>query len=133
MEESAGAREAWLNFCDRLSATDSDSFDDIVADDAKLIIGTAPAEWVEDGPQMRSGFETEGYAMRPDDPQAHEEGSMAWVVDQPLLVFPDGTSVPTRLTAVMRRDAGKWKIVHAHFSVGVPDEEVVALTEKWTA
>jgi hypothetical protein len=24
-----------------------------------------------------------------------------------------------------------WKLVHAHFSSGVPDEEVVALQQRW--
>lgn len=132
MDESPGAREAWLRFCDRLSASDAESFDGLVAGDAKLIIGTAPGEWVEDRRRMRSGFETEGFQMQPHDPQAHEEGTMAWVADQPLLVQPDGSSVPTRMTAVMRKDGVSWKLVHAHFSVGVPDEEVIALTRKWS-
>lgn len=132
MEQSAGARTAWLNFCERLSASDAESFDELVAEDAKLIIGTAPGEWVEERSRMRLGFETEGYAMQPDDPQAHEEGSMAWVADQPLLIQPDGTSIPTRLTAVMRKEGDNWKLVHAHFSVGVPDEEVFALAERWS-
>jgi ketosteroid isomerase-like protein len=132
MDESASAREAWVGFCERLSASDADSFDDFVADDAKLIIGTAPGEWVDDRPQMRFGFETEDFSMQPGHPTAHEEGSMAWVADEPTILMQDGSSVPARLTAVMRKDAGTWKIVHAHFSVGVPDEEVVLLTQEWS-
>jgi ketosteroid isomerase-like protein len=132
MDESASAREAWLGFCERLTASDADSFDDFVAADAKLIIGTAPGEWVEDRPQMRFGFETEGFSMRPGEPTAYEEGSMAWVADEPTIEGPDGSSVPARLTAVMRMDGDRWKIVHAHFSVGVPDDEVVTLTLKWS-
>ena len=57
---------------------------------------------------------------------------MAWVADEPTIEMPDGSSVPARLTAVMRIDGDRWKIVHAHFSVGVPDEEVVPLTQKWS-
>jgi ketosteroid isomerase-like protein len=81
---------------------------------------------------MRSGFETPGFAMRPGVVTAFEEGSMAWVADEPTIAAPDGSEVPARLTAVMRRDGGGWKIVHAHFSVGVPDDEVVSLTRKWS-
>jgi len=37
----------------------------------------------------------------------------------------------TRVTAVLRREGEAWRIVHAHFSVGVPDEEVVELQRRW--
>jgi ketosteroid isomerase-like protein len=132
LEESRSAREAWIGFCERLTATDAGSFDDYVAEDAKLIIGTAPGEWIEDRSGMRSGFETPGFEIQPGVVTAYEEGSMAWVADEPAIVAPDGSSVPTRVTAVMRKDSGAWKIVHAHFSVGVPDDEVVSLTQKWS-
>jgi ketosteroid isomerase-like protein len=36
-----------------------------------------------------------------------------------------------RVTAVVRQEDGAWRIVHAHFSVGVPDEEVVELQARW--
>ena len=39
----------------------------------------------------------------------------------------------TRLTAVLPNEDGRWKIVHAHFSIGVPDEEVVELQQRWVA
>jgi hypothetical protein len=58
---------------------------------------------------------------------------MGWVVDQPTFILPDASAFQTRLTAVVRREDGRWKIVHAHFSVGVPDEEVVDLQERWLA
>src|SRR3712207_7906661 len=44
-------------------------------------------------------------------------------VDQPAFVFPDGSVMQTRLTAVMRQEEGRWKLVHMHLSVGVPDED----------
>jgi hypothetical protein len=37
----------------------------------------------------------------------------------------------TRLTAVLRREDERWKVVHMHVSVGVPDEEVSDLQERW--
>ena len=61
-----------------------------------------------------------------DNLRGYEEGSMGWAVDQPTFVLPAGSTIPTRLTAVVRQeDGGKWKLVHAHFAVGVPDEEAV--------
>jgi hypothetical protein len=38
--------------------------------------------------------------------------------------LPDGSPIPTRLTAVVRQEHGsEWKLVHADRKVGVPDEE----------
>ena len=98
MEESADVREALLRFCERLSANDVGSFDDLVSRQATLIIGTAPGEWVEDRERMRYGFEAEGVRLEPSDPRGYAEGSLGWVVDQPRFVFPDGSAMQTRVT-----------------------------------
>lgn len=132
MDESAEVRDAWVRFCDRLSAGDVDSFDDVVSAEAKLIIGSAPGEWVDDRPRMKFGFEAEGVTLTPKEPRGYAEGSMGWVVDEPDFGFPDGSVMKPRVTAVMREEDGAWKLVHAHFSVGVPDEEVVELQRRWS-
>ncbi|MDQ4059074.1 MAG: nuclear transport factor 2 family protein, partial [Actinomycetota bacterium] len=46
--------------------------------------------------------------------------------------LPDGSAFDCRVTAVARREGEVWRLVHAHFSVGVPDEEVVELQKKWS-
>jgi ketosteroid isomerase-like protein len=35
-----------------------------------------------------------------------------------------GSSTPFRLTAVMHREQGKWKIIQLHFSIGVPNSQL---------
>ncbi|MDQ3589118.1 MAG: nuclear transport factor 2 family protein [Actinomycetota bacterium] len=83
---------------------------------------------------MRFGFEAEGVRLEAgDDPTGFEEGSMGWFVDEPTFVFPDGSAMDTRLTAVMHQEEGRWKLVHMHVSVGVPDEEVVELQRRWSS
>jgi ketosteroid isomerase-like protein len=131
VHRSEDVKAAFLAFCDRLSAGDVAAFDDVVASDAKLIIGTAPGEWIDDRARMRFGFEAEGLRLEPKNPEAYEEGTMGWVVDEPTFVFPDGSSLTIRLTVVMRRETDRWKVVHGHFSVGVPDDDVVALVQRW--
>ena len=131
MEQSDGVRGAYLRFCDRLSAGDVASFDDLVSQEAKLVVGTAPGELVDDRPRMRYGFEAEGLRLEPSDPVGYEEGTLGWLFDQPRFVFPDDSAMQTRVTAVLRREGEAWRIVHAHFSVGVPDEEVVELRRRW--
>jgi ketosteroid isomerase-like protein len=132
MRESTAVRDAMLRFYDRLSAGDVASFDEVVAHDAALIIGTAPGEWVTERDRMRFGFEAEGLRLETGGSAvAYEEGSMGWVADEPTFSFPDGSAMKTRLTAVLREEGGNWALVHMHVSVGVPDEEVVDLQRRW--
>jgi SnoaL-like domain len=133
MQQSEEVRDAILRFCERLSAGDVASFDELVSQEpSTLIIGTAPGEWVTERERMRFGFEAEGVRLEAKNPVGYEAGSLGWVVDQPAFVFPDGSVMQTRLTAVMRQEEGRWKLVHMHFSVGVPDEQVVQLQQRWS-
>jgi hypothetical protein len=58
-----------------------------------------------------------------------EASSVGWGTDRPRFVFPDGSRLPTRLTAVLRHQDGDWKVVHLHFPVGVPDEQAIEPAE----
>jgi hypothetical protein len=134
MRQSAEVREAMLRFYDRLSASDVASFDRLVSQEpATLVIGTAPGEWVTERDRLRFGFEAEGVRIEAGEPLGYEEGSLGWVVDQPRFFLPDGSAMQTRLTAVLRREGGAWKLVHMHVSVGVPDDEVVELQQRWAS
>jgi SnoaL-like domain len=134
MQQSAEVRDAMLRFYDRLSASDVASFDQLVSQDpATLVIGTAPGEWVTDRDRLRFGFETEGVRIQAGEPAGYEEGSLGWMVDDPVFSFPDGSAMQTRLTAVLRREDRTWKLVHMHVSVGVPDDEVVELQKRWSS
>ena len=134
MRQSANVRETMLRFYDRLSAGDVRSFDELVSQEpATLVIGTAPGERVNDRAGLRFGFEAEGVRIEAKDPLGYEEGSLGWVVDEPTFFFPDGSGMQTRLTAVMHREDERWKLVHMHVSVGVPDEEVVELQKRWSS
>jgi hypothetical protein len=132
MNDSAAVREAWLRFCDRLSAGDVASFDDVVSGHpATTVIGTAPDEIVTERAQLRYGFEAEGLTLEPAAPAAYEQGDLGWAMDEPSFVFPDGSRVKLRTTLVFRREEEVWKLLHMHASVGVPDEEVVELQQRW--
>ena len=135
MRESTEVRDAMLRFYDRLSASDVASFDAIVSSHpATLVIGTAPGEWVTERPSLRFGFETEGVMIKPGpNPQGYESDSMGWVVDEPTMFYPGGSTIKTRLTSVLQREDDRWKLIHMHVSVGVPDEEVVDLQARWLA
>ena len=126
-------RDAVLDFYRGVTEKQIDRFDEIVSSDpATLVIGTAPGEWVTDRPRLRFGFETEGLTLEPGpNPTGYQEGTMGWFTDEPWFGFPGGGGMRTRLTGVVRQEAGRWKVVHFHFSVGVPDEEVQELQARW--
>lgn len=133
MEESRAVRDAVLDFYRGITEKAVERFDDIVsAEPATLVIGTAPGEWVTERPRLRFGFEAEGLTLEPGPhPRGYREGSMGWFVDEPRYGFPGGGGMRTRLSAIVREEDGHWKIVHMHFSVGVPDDEVQDLQARW--
>jgi hypothetical protein len=132
MEESRAPAETWSRFCDGVSNGRVDQFDDIVSQEAKIVIGTAPGEMVTDREAMRFGFEAEGVTLESRSPRGYVEGSLGWVVDEPRFGLPDRSSFACRVTAIVRKEGETWRLVHAHFSVGVPDEEVVELQKRWS-
>lgn len=131
--ESAKVRDALLAWYDRLSAKDVAAFGDVVeVGTGSLTIGTAPGEWITEEDGLRHGFVTEGFVVtRGPRPTGYAEGTLGWAVDEPTLDFEDGTAWATRLTAVMHETDDRWRVVHLHLSVGVPDEEATALQERW--
>lgn len=131
MVASDAVREGLRTFYERFSGHDPDRFEEVIATGAGVsVIGSAPGEGHGDraswlaayrGSIAELGVTLEG------GPEVHawEEGTAGFAVDEPRFVLPDGSFLPTRLTAVLHRESELWKIVHLHFSVGVPDEAAV--------
>jgi hypothetical protein len=134
MEDSTAVRDALLAFYDRRSATDASAFDRLVSSSAYTVhIGTAPGEWLEDVDRLRRGFSGFPLTLEPGaQPRAWSEGSIGWAADEPTMSFGD-VRIRTRLLAVFRQEEGDWRMVAAHFSVGVPDDEVTELQKRWLA
>ena len=94
-----------------------------------LGVGTDPEEWYE-GAEVRRIFTEQltamgGVSITPGDVRAYQEGPVGWIADRPTFTFTDGATFSVRFTAVARREDGGWKLVQAHTSVGVPNEQVV--------
>jgi hypothetical protein len=140
MRRSAEVRDALLRFYEVFSAADLEGFAQIIAqeDEGILVIGTDPGDWAEGRERWIAAREALMHAMpglrleAGEEPRGYEEGLMGWVADRPRAVLPDGP-ISTRLTGVVRQAEGEWRFVHIHLSVGVPDEEVVELQERWSS
>ena len=140
MHQSASVRDGIVRFYQRFSAGEAAGFAEVIAQaEGVSVIGTGPGEghddrddWISTYEHMMQG-EMAGTRLEGSAPRAYEEGSLGWGVDEPHFVFPDGSRLPTRLTAILREEEGAWKVLHLHFSIGVPDEQAMELTAPSTS
>jgi ketosteroid isomerase-like protein len=134
MEESQAVGDAIAKFYQRFSAADTDGFAEGLSEAPGVsVIGSGPDEGHEGRSEWISVYDTgikdSGMKLRGESPRGYEEGSVGWGVDRPSFVLPDGSALPMRLTAVLHHEDDEWKIVHLHFSVGVPDEQAMELAQ----
>lgn len=126
MKRSDEVRKVVLTFIDELERGDLSR---VTRDEDLLVIGTDPEEYWKGEVAIKNWSEQMsalggGFSFSAGDIEAWEEGDVAWAVDRPRMNLPDGSSVPIRMSLVLQREAGDWKIVHAHGSIGVANEEV---------
>ena len=130
MQRSEAVRDGILRFYERFSAGDPDAFEaGLATEEGVSVIGSGPGEgnttredWAA---TYRSAIAATGMKLRGHDPVGFEEGTVGYGTDTPSFVVPDGSTLPARLTAVLRSEGGEWKVVHLHFSVGVADEDAI--------
>jgi len=102
--------------------------------DGVLFVGTDPSEWWAGNATVRRMIETQTkelggkLSIVPEAPQAHSEGTVGWVAGRFVLKLPNGTDIPMRLTAVLRKEDNDWKIVMSHLSIGVRSEQAFGRT-----
>lgn len=132
MAPSSEIRDTMLEFYRRMLDGESDGANDLISTDpATLFIGSA-GEWVDDQAVLRGAGQvaTEGLVAG-DKPVAYASGDVGWFADQPSWLFADGSRAQMRMSAVLQRERGSWRIVHSHLSIGVPDDECVVLQRRW--
>lgn len=96
-----------------------------------LAIGTDPGEW-------RLGFDTiervhqaqlqemgGNLSLEVNEQNAFAEGTVGWSADRVTIRFPSGTGFALRITNVLHREDGQWKIVLAHTSIGITNQETL--------
>jgi ketosteroid isomerase-like protein len=134
MQPSAQVKDTLIQFYDAFSRGDASMLMDLISSErGVLTIGTDPQEWWDERNALRRAFEAQlkelgGATLVADKPQGYAEGSVGWASDRPTIRMPDGTGVPTRVTAVAHLEGNRWKLVQTHISLGVANEEVVGQT-----
>lgn len=94
-----------------------------------VVIGTAPDEWWDDYAAaldpIRRQMAAVGNAVElvAGDVRAYRRGEAGWVSDQPTLKLGSIVAL-CRHTSVFVLEAGEWRIVQHHFSIGVSNDVV---------
>jgi SnoaL-like protein len=132
MAPSTEIRDTVLEMYRRMLAGESDEANDLISWDPALVFIGSAGEWIDDQATLRAGKQVpgEGLIAGPS-PVAYADGDMGFFADQPAWQFADGTQAEMRLSAVLRREAAGWRIVHVHMSVAVPDDQCVMLQKRW--
>jgi ketosteroid isomerase-like protein len=132
MEHSDELRDLMLRFYEASTTGDRSFVDRYVSrQEGAAFIGTDPDEWWEGFEALREAMGAQSEAtggmlqIVPGQIRAYSEGGLGWVIDRDALFrLPDGTEMPFRNTAIFRREDGEWKLIHAHSSIGVSNEEL---------
>jgi len=89
-----------------------------------ILVGSQPGDIFE-GHQAILAMYQQADAMnleiRVDELKAWQGGDFGWVVDWVTARLPEGLDLQIRHTYLFHREAGSWKIVHTHISVGIED------------
>jgi len=132
MRPSSGITATMLEFYCRMLEGDADGANDLISYDPALVFIGSAGEWVDDQDSLRNGRLDPGEGLEPGaNPTAWERGDVGWFVDQPTWIFGDGSRAEMRMSAVLQREPDGWRIVHAHLSIGVPDNQCVMLQRRW--
>jgi SnoaL-like protein len=107
------------------------TFLDTISDEpGTLIIGSDPGEWWDDQDQIRrvmtaQGEELEGMVAKVVHSEGWVERDVGWGAGILEATGPGGQPTTLRITATFTRRADSWKIVQAHVSIGISNEEAI--------
>jgi len=90
-------------------------------------IGTDAEEWwtskqvVDAVAAVGGGDDIQAVA---DDIDIHVQGDIAWAEGRGRFTRAGGGERPVRMTGVLVREDGRWKVVQSHASIGVPNADI---------
>jgi ketosteroid isomerase-like protein len=130
MQRSQELVDLLAEFYRAARASDTSALERLISrSDATLMIGTDPQEWWSGYDDILRVFtaqseEMGGFPVSLGDPVAYSEGTMGWIADRPTFGLSDG-EITMRVSFVAHQENGQWKLIHGHFSIGVPNEVAI--------
>jgi ketosteroid isomerase-like protein len=90
-----------------------------------VAIGTDASEWMDDRENLIGAYRETARLGPPEINvqriETFSEGTIAWAVDVVEFKRPNGIENEMRHTFVLHQENGQWKVVHAHYSFGLPE------------
>ncbi len=128
VQPSPGVAEATRQVLSAFQNNDAAAIRAAFSDSGLVAIGSDPAEYLRGATETADLFVAQAAAMTgmtvaPGDIDAYERGDVGWSASQPTFRFPDGTTLPVRLTVVFERDGSAWRVVQWHSSLAVANAE----------
>jgi hypothetical protein len=130
MQRSPELEELAREMIDAMQASDVPRIEQTLARvDGAVMIGTEAAEYTRDMDEMmkimRESTPDQGYhiTVSLDEVRGYQEGDVGWI-DGTGKFERDGQSVDVRMTGVAHREAGQWRFLQTHASIGVPNERM---------
>lgn len=99
-------------------------------DAATILIGSDPDEILRGGDAVAGFLRREVVAaggnatFTPRQITAFREGNVGWATALLTIALPDGRQVSPRWTAVVHLEAGVWRFVQTHASIGVENDRI---------
>ena len=114
-----------------IGTADADAFAEHLSNESDVVlIGTDAKEWWRGRDEVSAAVRAQFAAtpgmrvdVRSTDLEGHSSGDVGWAAGRARFEVPHGASNEIRFTAVLRREGGGWKVVQAHSSLGVPNDE----------
>src|SRR6516164_1933835 len=86
-------------------------------------IGTDPEEWETSNQVVAAAGGGDDVQAIADDMGVHIQGDVAWAEGRGRFTHAGGGERPVRMTCVLIRESGLWKVVQSHASIGVPNAD----------
>ncbi len=109
---------------------DAQRMEERLSDDPDaLAIGTDASEWAQGREEIMRFFRDAGpdgslqLTIPVREVAAYEDGDVGWGVVR-IAFEVEGRDLPVRMTTVMRRESGEWRLLQMHASIGVPNDQM---------
>jgi len=130
-EQSGEVEQAIRSAVEAMARSDIEALERTTSRDTGVLsIGSDADEWAEGYDEITrllraSGPEAEmGVTPGVEEVKGYSEGSVGWGAARGYFEM-EGKRVPVRMTAVLHKENGDWKMVQAHASIGVPNDRMM--------
>ncbi len=112
-----------------MNADDMETLENLVSSDASLRVLGSDVDELWEGPgqflnvRQTQSVEKPDFRMVTEKVEAFEDGDFGWVMLFSTMVTPEATT-RIRHTAVLRLEAGSWRVIQWHNSVPVPNQQI---------